>query len=173
MGLTVKSLTSCREFHVTSCESLSPLKPLPHVDVNTLSTAQEYLWQMCQAVSEGHCPCGLALSAQETLNHSQWLTCTTKTSASMMVLMHRTKTSTQKHQHPGPTLQHGLPSRRSHNVKIEPNISTGWGWEQGTSAPIKSYRLGDSSKRLFQSPRERAISHDHIYGISHKGSRTS
>jgi hypothetical protein len=39
-----------------------------------LITDQQYLWQMCQAVSEGHCPCDLALQKPGPLNHSRWLT---------------------------------------------------------------------------------------------------
>ncbi|XP_050710076.1 uncharacterized protein LOC126994856 [Eriocheir sinensis] len=51
-----------------------PSLPLPHVDVKDLSTDQQYLWQMCQAVSKGHCPCDLALRKPGLMNHSRWLT---------------------------------------------------------------------------------------------------
>lgn len=73
-GLIGKSLETCMELHITSYEPVSLLQPLPHVDVKDLSTDQQYLWQMCQAVSSGHCPYDLALRKPGLLNHSRWLT---------------------------------------------------------------------------------------------------
>ncbi|KAG0719329.1 hypothetical protein GWK47_007306 [Chionoecetes opilio] len=73
-GPTGKSLTTCTELHITSHEPISLLQPLPHVDVKDLSSDQQYLWQMCQAVSEGHCPCDIALRKPGPLNPSRWLT---------------------------------------------------------------------------------------------------
>lgn len=69
-----KALTACTELHITSYEPIPLLQPLPHVDVKDLSTDQQYLWQMCQAVSKGHCPCDLALRKPGLMNHSRWLT---------------------------------------------------------------------------------------------------
>ena len=54
------------------------LQPLLDVAVKNLSTAQQHMWQMSQAVSEGHCPCDLPLLKLEPLNHLQWLTTANK-----------------------------------------------------------------------------------------------
>lgn len=35
---------------------------------------QQFLWQMCQAVSKEHCPCDLALRKPGLMYHSRWLT---------------------------------------------------------------------------------------------------
>ena len=79
-----KSLETCTELSITSYEPISLLQPLPHLDVKDLSSDQQYLRQMCQAVSKGQCPSDLALQKPGPLTHSIWLQLPTESCASML-----------------------------------------------------------------------------------------
>ena len=47
---------------------------LPEVNIRELSTDQQYLWEITNAVSNGHCPLALSKREPGKLNHSRWLT---------------------------------------------------------------------------------------------------
>lgn len=47
---------------------------LPVLDVNVLSSDQQYLYKICHAVSDGQCSISLAKSSPGKLAHARWLT---------------------------------------------------------------------------------------------------
>lgn len=65
---------------LADCHKLAPVefKPikteLPQVDQNDLSTDQQYLYKICQAVGEGICSTSLAEKNPGKMAHSRWLT---------------------------------------------------------------------------------------------------
>lgn len=69
-----RALGSCTEQPVDAFEPIKLAQPLPDVDVKDLSTDQQYLRLMCEAVDSGQCPLDLATRNPGLLNHSRWLT---------------------------------------------------------------------------------------------------
>ena len=65
---------------IQSCESLPIVNftavnvDLPEVDLQSLSSDQQYLLDICNAVARGHCPPSLALMSPGKLCHARWLT---------------------------------------------------------------------------------------------------
>jgi hypothetical protein len=67
-----KDLSACEQLPVKKYEKIEA--SLPTVNLIELSTDQQYLWEISNAVSEGHCPHVLSKREPGLLNHSRWLT---------------------------------------------------------------------------------------------------
>lgn len=65
---------------LTSCEKMPAVKfkviktTLPNVDEDELSTDQQYLYKICQAIGTGNCPKNLEERNPGKMAHSRWLT---------------------------------------------------------------------------------------------------
>ena len=65
-------LPTCDKMPVVEYEKIEAT--LPEVNLPELSTDQQYLWEITNAVSTGICSMDLSKRDPETLNHSRWLT---------------------------------------------------------------------------------------------------
>lgn len=72
-GCIGKSLDKCLDLEVEAFEPI--VTELPILDSNLLSTDQNYLFQMCTAISNGTVSSNLASKDPGRLAHSRWLTC--------------------------------------------------------------------------------------------------
>lgn len=70
------SLLSCHELPVVNFQHLGAGRLLPLSDdtANSLSTDQQYLYQICQAITVGTCTTTLANKVPGKIGHSRWLT---------------------------------------------------------------------------------------------------
>lgn len=66
------SLPNCELLNVCQFEAIN--SELPEVEVQTLSTDQRYLYEMCQSVKRGFCSEDLARRNPGKMAHSRWLT---------------------------------------------------------------------------------------------------
>ena len=67
-----KTLATCHQFTVVGLNKFDA--ELPTVDLSTLRTDQQYLWEMTNAVYCDECSPVLAQRQPGTLNQSRWLT---------------------------------------------------------------------------------------------------
>jgi hypothetical protein len=68
------ALSLCIDKPIVAFQPICLKEQLPSVDVRDLSTDQQYLRLMCEAVNSGDCPLELAMRNPGLLNHSRWLT---------------------------------------------------------------------------------------------------
>jgi hypothetical protein len=68
-----KRLTNCEDLPVVPFASIT-FENCPDITSADLSSDQQYLYAMCQAVSSGSCHADLALQKPGPLVHSRWLT---------------------------------------------------------------------------------------------------
>ena len=67
-----KALSNCQSLPVVVFDKIEV--DLPTVIVKDLSTDQQYLYEMCYAVSKGECSKALSKRNPGALNHSRWIT---------------------------------------------------------------------------------------------------
>lgn len=67
-----KVLSKCEQLPISVFEKIKV--NLPEVNNRELTINQQYLWEITNAVSNGHCPLALSKREPGKLNHSRWLT---------------------------------------------------------------------------------------------------
>lgn len=67
-----KLIETCERLPVVRYEKIEV--DLPEVNLKELSTDQNYLYQICTAISTGNCPSNLANKSPGKLSHARWLT---------------------------------------------------------------------------------------------------
>ncbi len=67
-----KVLGNCQTLPVVLFDQIEVV--LPIVILKDLSTDQQYLWEMCEAISKGECSPDLSKRNPGALNHSRWVT---------------------------------------------------------------------------------------------------
>ena len=67
-----KALVNCQTLPVVAFEKIDVT--LPTVILKDLSTDQQYLWEMCEAISKVDCSLALSKRNPSGLNHFRWLT---------------------------------------------------------------------------------------------------
>lgn len=67
-----KALANCQTLPVVSFDRIEVV--LPIVTLKTLSTDQQYMWEICEAISKGECSQALSKRNPGALNHSRWIT---------------------------------------------------------------------------------------------------
>lgn len=69
-----KSLQKCVQLPLVKFESIKCKLPVIHRENRDIRIDQKYLWDMCQAISKGHCSLSLCNSEPGLLSHAIWLT---------------------------------------------------------------------------------------------------
>jgi hypothetical protein len=67
-----KGLANCHTLPLVMFDKIDVV--LPMVILKDLSTDQQYLWEMCEAISKGECSLDLSKRNPGALNHSRWIT---------------------------------------------------------------------------------------------------
>ena len=73
LGVIGKSLKTCEQLPVVQFTAVE-LENCPDSDGADLNTDQQYLYNMCHAISVGQCSNDLALQKTGPIVHSRWLT---------------------------------------------------------------------------------------------------
>ena len=134
--------------------------------LGNLSTVQQCLWQMRQAVSEGHCPCDLALRKLRPLNYLRWFT-----TANKIIRLYVGLAAPSKIHHPGllPNMVSHTTQKSCNDGAIFPHAMMVKTWNLSYS---KESRRRIIQRNSFWSLWERAISHDHWWATTYKANLT-
>ena len=73
-GSIEKRLATCTQEPVSSFKAVRLIEDLSNMDPKKLSTAQQYLLEICNDINAGECSIGLSIQNPGCLNHSRWLT---------------------------------------------------------------------------------------------------
>src|SRR6218665_943235 len=71
-GTIGKSMANCEQLSIVSFDKIEV--EFPEVTATDLSTDQQYLRDMCEAVINGHCPPALSRRDPGAMSHSRWIT---------------------------------------------------------------------------------------------------
>lgn len=71
-GAIGKALTNCEKLPIVNYDTIS--SQFPKIDKMDLSTDQQYLWDICQCVTNGNCPLSLSQKNPGKVSHARWLT---------------------------------------------------------------------------------------------------